>query len=303
MAQRPPVAASPWSNWISLGGNRVHYVDTRSAQSGCSLLLLHGYLGSTRSFRGLIAAVPSQVGVVMPDLPGFGEFLEPVGDHSMEFYVDFVQAFSEAVGLERFYLAGVSIGANMAVHYTAAHPQQVQGLILISPFGLHDQAGRMSRIQRWDFLLPVAAALITRAGVERRLRRQVWSRETITPELVDTFWRPFATSEGRRAVVDVTRRILGGCSMNELLPGIDPPVLILVGSRDPLISPEEYREFRRLRPGARMVTLEECGHLVYLDAPDTVSQEILRFTMEASSNERFFPRAGYRIDLRQHGTP
>jgi pimeloyl-ACP methyl ester carboxylesterase len=274
----PPRAATADSRWCTVGDTRVHYV--QSARSDCSpnLLLLHGYLGSTVPFLDLIDALSDDLGVTMPDLPPFGESGLPSCECEMGYYVDLLSRFSDAVGLEQFYLAGTSMGANIAAHYAATHPDQVQGLIFLSPFGLDDQAGRMTKIERWDSLLPLATSFVTRGMVRRWLSRSIRNEQRITAQLVDAYWKPFRSPEGRRAVVSVTRRIIGGCSMDAILPELRQPVLILVGSEDKMVSAEEVEKLRRLLKNERLRIIEESGHFLYLDSPDVVSREIATFT-------------------------
>jgi pimeloyl-ACP methyl ester carboxylesterase len=182
--QKPmTTSVSPLSKWCTIGGTRIHYIDTGECESGGRLLIVHGYLGSTVPFLELIDDLSADLRVVMPDLPAFGASEVPEWACTMEYYLDFLQGFSRAVGLDRYYLAGTSMGANIAVHYAVGHPGQVQGLILLSPFGLHDQDGRMTQVRRWDALLPLASSLITRRNVHRRLLRSIQNDDQISAEL------------------------------------------------------------------------------------------------------------------------
>lgn len=278
MVAQVRATAFPPSMWCNVGNTRVHYLDVGRADSNRCLLIVHGYLGSTVCFLDLIDDLSSDLRVVMPDLPPFGASGTPECSCTMEYYLEFLELFTRTAGLERFHLMGTSMGANIAARYAAKHPQRVQSLVFLSPFGLYDQAGRMTRIRRWDALLPLASLLVTRKGVERRLQRSILDREAITPELVDSYWRPFSTSEGRRAAVEITRKILGVYSMEEILPRIEQPLLILIGSEDKLISPEDREKFRMLPAGGRLEIIEESGHFLYLDSPDVVSQRIVTFT-------------------------
>lgn len=270
-------APSP-SKWCTIGNTRVHYLDIDRADSDRDLLIVHGYLGSTVSFLDLIDTLSRDLRVVMPDLPAFGASEVPDCCCTMDYYLYFLARFAQAAGLDRYYLVGTSMGANIATCYAAEHPEQVQGLIFLNPFGLHDQAGRMAKIRRWDAFLPLASSLITRRGVERRLRRLILNDESITPELVDSYWQPFTSPGGRRATVEITRTIVGRRSMDEVLPRIEQPVLILVGSEDKLISPEDRERFRVLLAREQLEIIEESGHFLYLDSPDVVSQKIVTFT-------------------------
>jgi pimeloyl-ACP methyl ester carboxylesterase len=214
----------------------------------------------------------------MPDLPAFGASEVPECSCTMEYYLDFLAHFTRAAGLDRCYLMGTSMGANVAAHYTSEHPEQIEGLIFVSPFGLENQAGRMSRIKRWNFLLPLASSLVTKRTVRRHLRRSILKDERITPELIDAYWTPFTTSQGRRATVEVTRRIIGSRSMEEVLPQIEQSVLILIGSEDKLLSAGDYTKMRQLLAREQLEIIEESGHFIYFDSPDVVSQKIVTFT-------------------------
>jgi pimeloyl-ACP methyl ester carboxylesterase len=276
--QQPRTAGSPWSKWCIIGNTRVHYLDVDRSNSGCNLLILHGYLGSTVSFSDLIDALSRDLRVVIPDLPGFGATGVPECTCTMEYYLDFLARFTQAVGLERYFLMGTSMGANIAAHYTTEHPEQIEGLIFASPFGLDDQAGRMSQIKRWNAFLPLASVLVTQRTIKRHLRRSILNGELITPELIDAYWRPFTTPEGRRAAVEVTRKIVGSCSMEEVLPQIEQPVLILIGSEDTLLCAGDYERFQLLLARERLEIIEASGHFLYLDSPEVVSQKIVTFT-------------------------
>jgi pimeloyl-ACP methyl ester carboxylesterase len=277
--ERIATTENPWSKWCTVKNDLVHYIDTRTPNPRCSLLIVHGYLGSTLPFSDLIAAVAQDIRVVIPDLPAFGASDVPDSTCTMEFYLDFLKGFSEQLGLDQFYLLGTSVGVNIAVHYTIEQPEQIQGLIFLSPFGLNDQGGRMTQIDRWDTLLPLAVNLITKRGLEKRLRQTIVRQEKITEDLVEAYWKPFTTQDGRRAVVDITRNIIGRCSMDEYLPRIEQPVLILIGSEDTLISPEDRRRFGELLVDEHLEIIEECGHFLYLESPDVVSELIVQFTM------------------------
>jgi pimeloyl-ACP methyl ester carboxylesterase len=269
---------SPWSKWCTVGNTRIHYLDVDRANSDISLLIVHGYLGSTVAFLDLIDTLSRDLRVVMPDLPAFGASEVPDCDCTMEYYLDFLAGFSQAAGLDRYYLMGTSMGANMAAHYTVKYPQAVRGLIFVSPFGLHDQAGRMTQIKRWDAFLPLASSLITRKAVQRRLRRSILNDERITPELIDAYWRSFTTAQGRRATVEITREIIGRCSMDEVLPRIEQSVLILIGSEDKLLGADDREKFHRLLAREQLEIIEESGHFVYLDSPEVISKKIATFT-------------------------
>ena len=94
-----------------------------------------------------------------------------------------------------------------------------------------------------------------------------------------------------QAHLDLTRQLFGDCpgavrggylqgmaTMNllESIATIEMPTTVLVGTRDRLTVPARARQMVDTIPGARLVTLADRGHMLPLEDPDTVADEILR---------------------------
>ena len=75
--------------------------------------------------------------VVIPDLPGFGESAKRFGEnYNVESQVKRLGRFVETLRLERFHLAGNSMGGAIAAVYAAKHPRKVMTLALLDPMGV-----------------------------------------------------------------------------------------------------------------------------------------------------------------------
>lgn len=268
---------SPYSRTVLVDGRDVHYLDTAPGQEGPALLVVPGFLGSTCAVRSLADGLAGCLRVVIVDLPGFGGSAPPARTVSMPFYLEFLAAFASQVGLERFTLAGMSMGASICTGYSVDRPEQVENLILISPFGLRDQGGRAARIRRWEPLLPLACAVVGRRQVERRVRGWTGRDEIVTPELVDSYWRPFTTPQGRRVVAQATREVVARCTIDELLPRVQARILVLVGQNDPLIDADTQARFATLMADGSLRMFADSGHFLPLEVPLAVCQEIHAF--------------------------
>ena len=95
------------------------------------------------------------------DLPGSGESDKPPGPYSTEMYADQVARFLGAIGVERAHVAGVSLGAGVATHLAARHPERVRSLSLHSAWDRTD-AYLSTVVELWRSL---AGALPTVADV------------------------------------------------------------------------------------------------------------------------------------------
>src|SRR5277367_4865209 len=94
-----------------------------------------------------------------------------------------------------------------------------------------------------------------------------------------------------RAHIDLTRNLFGGChgavrgdfltsmSSMDLLEGvatIGVPTTVMVGTRDTLTLPKKADQIVATVPGARLITLQNRGHMLPLEDPDAVTDEIVR---------------------------
>jgi pimeloyl-ACP methyl ester carboxylesterase len=273
--QNPP---DPLFHTCRVQGRQVHYLDTHPGAQRPTLLIVHGFLGSSYPYLKLALLLSEHVRVVVPDLPGFGRSEPPAGEADLDGYVGMLTEFAAVVGLERFAVLGSSLGAVIGTDYTLAAPETVEKLILCSPYGLEAQGDNLKTLTRWDPLLPPLSALITRARIRRVLRRRVVVNEAvITPELVDSYARPFASRAGRRVVVQVLRTMVAGCALDEQLSLLELPVLVILGEGDYLSGSEELAEFPALLCRGEVVVLAGCGHLFIYEEPEAAAALILRF--------------------------
>jgi 3-oxoadipate enol-lactonase len=121
------------------GGTKLHYL-----QAGCAygslLLCLHGLGGSAETFTPLLPYLPTSYNIVLLDFPGFGKspFIPKSTTVTVASHVtDLGELIAALQGLESpsqsrdIIIIGHSLGAIVALHYTAGHPETVGGLALL----------------------------------------------------------------------------------------------------------------------------------------------------------------------------
>jgi len=158
----------------------------REVGQGKALLFLHGAWDDGKQWLPVMELLSQRYHCVAPDLMGFGESERPKLHYSIELQVECLSELLDTLKLRQVYLIGESVGAWIAASYTLRLPNQVKGLVLLSPEGIPAAAARW-RWQRWltrqppllywmlRSLLPLARLFRQAAGIENllQLRRQL----------------------------------------------------------------------------------------------------------------------------------
>ena len=118
-----------------IDGLRINY----DVQGDGEPLVLVPYLAADHAcYAFQLPAYTEHFSCISVDLPGSGESDKPQGPYSTETYADQLSAFLAALGVERAHVAGVSLGAAVATHLAARHPERVRSLSLHSAWDRTD---------------------------------------------------------------------------------------------------------------------------------------------------------------------
>ena len=132
------------SRWVRLAnGAKAHYVT--SGETGPAIILLHGGIVGSSGTAGWRFMAPflgaNGFRVFCPDQPGYGwadnrpEYHPTQG---LKSYVQFINDFADALCLDKFHLAGNSMGCGHTVQYVVNHPERIISFAMIASGGLSD---------------------------------------------------------------------------------------------------------------------------------------------------------------------
>jgi pimeloyl-ACP methyl ester carboxylesterase len=279
--------APPPSKFIAVQGLQVHVRDEGPRDTGAPgqpdsalpIVLLHGTSASLHTWEGWAGALRGERRVLRFDLPGFAlTGPNPENDYSIAAYVKFVTAMVDTLGIQRFVLAGNSLGGQIAWSTAAAMPQRVARLILVDASGY----GVEARNAPLGFVLaglPVArdvmAYTLPRGIVEDSVRSVYGHPEKVTPELVDLYVDMTLRAGNRRAL---SRRIDQGFTGDVAqIRTLKVPTLILWGGQDRLIPPEHGQRFAKDIAGSKLVVFDDLGHVPQEEDPARSVAEVKRF--------------------------
>jgi haloalkane dehalogenase len=218
---------------IDVLDSTLHYEETPG--TGTPVVLLHGNPGTSRLWRKIAPALDGRR-TLAPDLIGMGRSGKPDIPYSFDDHARYLDAWFDALGLDKVILAGHDWGGALAFDRAARHPEQVAGLAFLeailkplSSAELSPQALERTRALRTPGL---GEEMI--AG-ENRLVRTAYSGGVRTPltetELAE-YLAPYPTVESRRPLLAWARQIPVDGEPAELIARIEAYGKWLAGSAD-----------------------------------------------------------------------
>ena len=234
-----------------------------------TVVFLHGFTHTGRSWHPVIAALGERYTSVADDIRGHGDASERV-PVSLQAVIDDVTA---AAGPERYTLVGYSMGGRIALHVALAPGDRVERLVLIgaSP-GIADEGERSAR-RRADEEL---AGEIERSSIDEFARR--WAQTPVLAGLPATVLDAAHADRLRSTPAGLARALRGlgtGAlpSLWERLGELSMPVTLVVGERDSKFAAIAAEMSRRM-PEAEVVVAPGAGHAVHLEAPEAVARTL-----------------------------
>jgi pimeloyl-ACP methyl ester carboxylesterase len=261
--------AQPPSQFIDIGGMKVHVRDEGIASNPVPIVLLHGTSSSLYTWEGWAQSLKDTHHVITFDLPGYGltgPF--PHGDYRVEAYIAFMRSLFGALGIEHCVLGGNSFGGDIAWQTAMAMPDRVLKLILVDSGGYGGRGSLPAAF--WIAKTPVLNRLmervLPRSLVEASLRNVYGDPSKATPRTVDIYF-DMATREGNRHALAERFRQLDSGAHADRIPSIMTPTLILWGGRDRLLPPSDAEHFHRDIAGSELIIFPELGHVPQEEDP------------------------------------
>lgn len=271
--------------WMELDGARMRYLRTGS---GPALILLHGLLGYSFSWRFTMPALAPYATVYTPDLLGAGFSDRPVGiDHSMRGTARRILEFIARLGITSFDLLGTSRGGAVAMMAAAecmganAGPR-LRRLILVAPVNPYSAHGR--------WLAPFAGSNfgtpLFRFGMARMsflypyFHARLYSdRGRIPPGTLEGYTAPLAKPGLFEHALSIVRTWTGDLrELETVLPNLgDVPALLMWGSKDTAVYASSAERLAKFFPNSELIVFPGIGHLPYEECPEEFNRAVIGF--------------------------
>jgi 2-succinyl-6-hydroxy-2,4-cyclohexadiene-1-carboxylate synthase len=252
--------------WVEL------YTETFGAGPG--IIFCHGFGGSARNFRLQARVLEARFRVTLFDWRGHARSPAPEGPEAYRAEALLSDLDEIVQGQDTpLILAGLSLGAKLALDYALAHPERVRALLLAS----YPTSGEVEIRRNWA--LGFAEAVETR-GLDEAGAEFVWGERSRFDPKGAKLIRQGLSEHAPHALAHLQRELLATslspASMAPALRALDIPTCLIAGTDDPeSLGPS--RELAQLLPRAELHEIEGAGHVVNLTKPTLFNQIMLTF--------------------------
>jgi 3-oxoadipate enol-lactonase len=245
-----------------LGTARINY--RLSGVAGPYLVLLHEIGGTLETWSAVAPAFERRYGVLRYDQRGAGQSSRIDGAFSIQTQVDDLRGLLDHLGMRgACHIAGVAIGAALAVRFARLYPLRVRSLVLACPAPGVD-ATRIGYLEQ-------RAAAVERDGMaavaEASLAKSYPPEVRRDPATFDVYRTRFLANDPT-SYAAINRAFAQFDTLPDL-PAIDCPALVLAGSYDRLRPPAFVRGVAERIRNARYAEVES-GHVMPVQAPEAL---------------------------------
>jgi len=263
------------------GEMKAHY---REIGEGPPLLLVHGLMTSSYSWRYVYGAFAKKYRVIAPDLPGAGRTDKPRATYDAASLAEWVGEFQRAVGIEGCVAVGNSLGGFVCMMHAMREPGAFAKLV-----NIHSPASP-------DFKYRALGALLSLPGTTSLLGALVgkdgrrWTHKNVhyydeslkSLEEAEEYALPLRSPEGLAAFRSYLKDAVAPAGFVALAKALGEkpfpvPLLLLYATTDPLVSPKNCEYLAKLVPAAKVVWIDKSSHFAHVDTPDAVVTAVTEF--------------------------
>jgi len=285
------------SEFIKLSnGADVHFRDEGNPK-GSVLLMFHGGLGSLHNWEGWIPYLKDDFRLISLDFPAHGLTGRiPTDIYTRATLLEAARLLMEHLDIDRFAVAGNSMGGGVAIQYALDYPEKVQALVLISSEGIpnSDEGYDASHFSDEKPLVPsdpgytklswqevLMTKFYTNNAIKSVLDGIVGDKTLLTDEFVNRYGRIIRHQGNRAANVLMFRQWLDPKAdprdLENQLSEITIPVLYMHGSEDTTVPEKIAKRFDELLPNSELIIYEGVGHMAMIEKPEKTAQDVKDF--------------------------
>ena len=262
--------------YILYNGGKIFYTD---AGEGETVVLLHGYLESSEIWTGFSKRLSEKFRVIAVDLPGHGNSTVYSDLHSMEFMARAVRGLFGSLNINKAILVGHSLGGYVTLAFAELFPDLLKGYCLFHSHPFADSPETLTKRER--------EIKIVMSGKKYLIYSENIQAMFASPNL-STFSEAVSRSNdiasgiGDEGIIAALKGMMSRPSRVGVMEAGKIPLLWILGKLDSHISYDAVQSRVRLPSNAKLIILENSGHMGFVEEEDRSVQILTEFINEVS---------------------
>lgn len=271
----------------TFGRVHTHY---RVYGSGPPLLLIHGLMTSSYSWRYVFEPLGEHFTLYAPDLPGTGETEKVVdAEYTPRNLAEWIGAFQRVVEIRGCPVVGNSLGGYLCMWLALREPDAMSRLVNLHSPGIPTARLKLLRTVAGLPGIPKLVAWWARRKPNKWAHQNVhyYDESLKSKEESRAYGDPISSKAGSMTFVKYLTETLDTRRMREFVDELEHrrqeglefpvPLLLLYAEDDPMVPPEIGAELADLMPGAEYRTMADASHFAHIDAPERFVDDISSF--------------------------
>ena len=241
---------------------------------GFALVLVHGFLGSSKMWEPQIEVLKKNYRVITPDLPGFGKSNKAKSYDNINDMAQIILDCLKEKKIKKFYLLGHSMGGMIVQEMAKLAGERIIKLICYATGPVGDIPGRFETMEE-------SRKKLKKNGLEITANRiaKTWFIEEDKSKYF-YLCEDAAKATSVRAA-DNALIAMKNWSGLENLKNIKNPTLIIWGDQDKAYNFNQVDTLNKNIPNSKLKIIEGCSHNVHLEKPDEFNEVLKYFLAEA----------------------
>lgn len=249
------------------------------AGNGFPLVLLHGFPHDRTLWAAQLAAPPTGIRLIAPDLPGFGSS-DSAEVPSLDHWADWTIAVCDSLGLDTVAVGGLSMGGYLTLALWRRHASRLRALVLAdTKSGADSEEAREKRVAMQKTVVQEGAGAIADAMMPGMVGKTTRRDRPGAVEYLDAMLRRASVS----AIHDGLEAMRTRPDATPLLAGISVPTLVLCGDEDTLTPPKESEALAAAIPDSQLAIIPGAGHASCVEHPAAFNAVLAGFCTERLS--------------------
>lgn len=265
--------------FITIDNGQVHYKLEGDATAPL-VVLVHGFSIPNYIWDNTaISLVQNGYQVLRYDLYGRGYSDRPDVTYDRELFVSQLSQVVNKIAPEtKFDLIGISMGGPIVADYAKSNPTRVKHLVLMAPLGLGADIQILGTPVIGDYI--AAIGMVDR--IESKLKDNFYNPEKNFPDWSEKYSYQTTIIGFRHALLSSLREFVqhDQWQVYNDLAQAELPVLLVWGEKDTIVPFSQHKEITQLIPNAKLVAVENAGHVINIEGADVVNPALIEFFSE-----------------------